>query len=245
MTDLSQVRPMTLMMEDDPALQIVRLKNVGTTPWKDKFNNRAYSMEPGEEIVVPFLAMCLWLGHPDAIDHPSDREKNFRFQEWRRLQVRYGSYDNVGEEPIVTKAGTIPPWKDQVPKIEVLSMAGEPMVTVVDDPEGRHLKPAQQNISQVELMQSALERMQSQMEEMEARLEQATRAAEASEDGDEVRTDQHRGPEQPPPPERDINVPPTPGVSAGVPTAPPEIPNVGGSGEVTIDGPQGTPKVKP
>lgn len=239
MTDFSAVRPMTLVMENDPALQIVRLKNTGTRPWADKYNNRKYTMEPGEEIVVPFLAMCLWFGHPDAIDHPTDKQRQFRFDEWRRLQVRYGSYDNVGEEPIVTKSGSIPPWKDQVPSIEVLTMAGEKIITVVDDPEGRHLQPAQQNVSQVELMQSAIERMQEQMREMESRLATEQRAVDAQVEADEVRTDGRVEPEARPEPTtdgpvRDAATPHQTGVPDSIPTAPQAV---------EIDGPGARAKV--
>lgn len=228
MTDLAPVRPMTLVMEDDPALQILRVTNIGKKPWSDKFQNRRYSAEPGQEIVVPFLAVCLWLGHPDAIDHPSDKQRQFRFEEWRRLQVRYGCYDNIGDETIHTKQGDIPAWKNVVPRLKVTTMAGEEVITVVDDPEGRHLLPAQQNISQVEMMQNAIERMQAQMEEMQARLDQAQRTEEAI--GEAA--------DSPTPPVRDESRPPTTGIPSSIPEAPPAV-----TQDVTVDGPGDRPRV--
>lgn len=82
-------------IDDAPTEQdVVRCHNQGKDTFVGKWAGRRFYIEPGEMKFVPFYAMCLWAGHPNARDI-SKRER-YRTDEWQRLQVRYGTYSFNG-----------------------------------------------------------------------------------------------------------------------------------------------------
>lgn len=120
----------------------VRIRNLGTNEWRDKWNNQYYRCQAGGEALVPFAGVCLWFGHPNAIDVPGDPKKKYRTEEFQRLCVKYGVYDRHQEfVPGVVFKDDRGNDKNPIPKIEVFDLEGARLVTVMEDPEGSTLAP--------------------------------------------------------------------------------------------------------
>lgn len=120
----------------------VRLRNLGTTLWTDKWNNQQYRCAPGGEALVPFAGVCLWFGHPAAIDIPGDPKQKYRTEEFQRLCVKYGVYDKHQEfvpgQVFQDDRGND---KNPIPQVEVYDLEGEKLITVLEDPEGHTAAP--------------------------------------------------------------------------------------------------------
>ncbi len=137
---------------------VVRLRNVGTDPWTGKYANQEYRIPSGSEAIVSFAAACLWFGHPDAVD--VDDRNRYRTDELDRLRVRYGVYDGDKDQ-----------WDGQTPSIEVHDLDGNRLITVVDDPDGAHLSPAQSSVQEKAALQDQMTRMAQQMKAMQAQID--------------------------------------------------------------------------
>lgn len=219
MTDLSthdEVRfAEGLVMSQNPATQVLMIVNEGETTWTDMFAKQRYTLEPGQRTFVPFFAACLWFGHPDAADIPGDRRKQYRLEEFQRLQVRIGTYDDHEA------------FFERRPKIGVYTVDGARVITVKDDPAGDHLNPMVQDQNERELLVSAMAAMQQQMETMKAQMEALQRGDDAAVQAGDVRTDvKGSAPEPVPHPQQGVvtdGPPPSP-VQPGTPTAPPTVP---------------------
>lgn len=146
-------------MATNPYPQMVRIRNDDTEPFQQKYAGTRYNLVPNAETFIPWEAMCLWFGHPFAVDVPGDKRKRYRTDELRRLYVKYGVYENHHEA------------KDRFPKISVWDITnGNKITTVVDDPEGKDLNPAAISQADNEGLQAQIKAMQEQMAMMEARL---------------------------------------------------------------------------
>lgn len=162
----------------NPETQVVRVVNKMSTPFKGTFLNQDYILEPERATLVPYLAMCLWLGHPDAVDMPNDpkKEKQYRHDEFERLRTRYGAFDKLED------------WWTAKPSIEVYDIVTDTrLVTVVDDYEGDHLKPADGGtVLERQAMEQAMITMQEQMAKLQAelvRMQRGEAAVDASDIG--------------------------------------------------------------
>lgn len=103
------------------AITIVRVINKSNVDFMDKYNSQEFSIPAGMESLVPYEAMCLWVGDPQSVD----TERNpARRAEFHRLRVRYGSYDDTEM------------WRENKPDLEFADAEGNRIVTVADDPEG-------------------------------------------------------------------------------------------------------------
>lgn len=131
-----------------PEYTVVRAENQGPEPFTAKYQGDTFHIPPGGQIFVPFYAMCLWAGHPDAID--VDRQRRYRTDELRRLQVRYGTHSFNGCWSTDVCNGNPGPSRDGVkakhpphrhlPDLHFFSIdTGEEYNTVLLDPEGRTL----------------------------------------------------------------------------------------------------------
>lgn len=165
----------SLVQGVNPETQVVRIKNVGDQDFNSMYANVPYSIPAGQEVIVPFLAMCLWLGHPDAVD--IDSKRKYRLEEFQRLQARYGTYDDLEA------------WLVDKPKLEAYSIDGRRLVTVVDDYEGSHLKVETSTVQEKATMHAAMAAMQEQMAAMQRKMEEMQRGESALEASDLV-TDQ-------------------------------------------------------
>lgn len=162
----------SLVQGVNPETQVVRIRNAGTTDFNGQYANVPYSILAGQEVIVPFLAMCLWLGHPDAVD--IDSKRKYRLEEFQRLQARYGTYDDLEA------------WYAGKPELEAYSIDGKRLVTVVDDHEGSHLKVETSTVQEKATMQAAMVAMQEQMAVMQRKMEEMARGESALDASDLV-----------------------------------------------------------
>lgn len=174
----------SLVQGVNPETQVVRVRNVGDEDFTAQYANVPYTIPAGQETIVPFLAMCLWLGHPDAVD--IDSKRKYRLEEFQRLTARYGTYDNLDD------------WFENKPKLEAYSIDGQRLVTVVDDYEGSHLKVESSTVQEKAVMLSAMASMQEQMAAMQRRMEEMERGESALDASDLVTSDKVAEPEAKP-----------------------------------------------
>lgn len=152
----------------------VTLVNEGEEEYSTRYDGNTYTVPSGGQAVVPFYVMCRALGHPDAVNVGSKRQDQFRHAEWERLQVMYGSYDNLSDGE--TKKG-IPCWDEAKPRVKAYIQQGDDWVelmTVVADPEGEfvnHSELAQSTNTRT--MQEQLANLQSQVAQLTQQLNQA------------------------------------------------------------------------
>lgn len=162
----------SLVQGVNPETQVVRVRNVGDEDFTALYANVSYTIPAGQETIVPFLAMCLWLGHPDAVD--IDAKRKYRLEEFQRLTARYGTYDNLDD------------WYECKPKLEAYSIDGNRLVTVVDDYEGNHLRVESSTAQEKATMHTAMAAMQEQMAAMQRKMEEMQRQESAVEASDLV-----------------------------------------------------------
>lgn len=143
----------------------VRIRNVGTLPWSDKWNNQLYRCQPNGEALVPFAGVCLWFGHPSAIDVPNDPKQRYRTEEFQRLCVKYGVYDRHEEfvpgQVFVDDRGKD---KNPIPQIEVYDLEGERLTTVLEDPDGTSMAPFSQAEQETLDLRVQIAQLQRQMQ---------------------------------------------------------------------------------
>lgn len=155
---------------------VVRITNQGTDEFRQKHGGRLYRIPPGSTAIVSFEAMCLWLGHPDAVD--IDKKRRFRSDEFRRLCVKWGVYEhhNLADE--------------RFPKLLVEDIEGDRIITVVDDPEGKHLTPDVQTRAERDRLQDQMQAMQRQMAALQAQIQQQSQDDAAKVAAGDTRTDE-------------------------------------------------------
>lgn len=124
------------------------------------YDSLEYVIKPGQDLIVQWEAMCLWVGNPDAAD--IDDRRRFRTDEFRRLTVKYGVYERHHM------------MAELFPKLSVFDLTtGTKLITVCEDPEGKHLTPEVQMASQNEMLKAQLDQMQAQMAMVMQQLAQA------------------------------------------------------------------------
>lgn len=157
--------------------QVVRLRNDGDTEYSQKYGGVRYRIPPGADIIVPFMAMCLWLGHPDAVD--IDKKHRYRTQEFQRLCVKYGVYERHDK------------IEDQFPKISAWSIIDptQEYITVVKDPDGKHLTPDVQTKQERDRLQEQMTLMQQQIQMLQAQIAQNNKEQASEILGGDTRTD--------------------------------------------------------
>lgn len=120
-------------MFDDP--QVVRLRNSGKTVYKDQYASVKYSIQPGQEIVVPWHAAALWLGDPRVLDDES-RGLFARADELLRVLTRMGSGGLDGRN-----FSEVERAQADHPGLEVSDIDGNRIEMLLDDPEGENVTP--------------------------------------------------------------------------------------------------------
>lgn len=106
-------------------LQLAKVVNKHSEPFRGKYDNQQYLIAPGSETVVPMDAVRNWLGNPDAAD--LDDKRRDRTEEFRRIRAKYGVYEYDER------------MEENFPRLEVYTLEGERIYTVIDDPEGKNV----------------------------------------------------------------------------------------------------------
>lgn len=163
---------MTMLQAND----VVRIRNLMDREWSAMYNSQTYRMGPGGETIAPYIAVCNWFGHPEAVDM-GPRER-YRTDEYARLRVFYGVYDDEDK------------WDELTPKVEVYDLDGNRITTVIDDPSGSALTPAQSTVAERDLLVRQMAQMQKQMAAMQTQLDVQNRQVAAEDTGDIISDDE-------------------------------------------------------
>ncbi len=160
---------------------IVKILNTGTTDHTDWYNGTQYTIPAGQEVLLPYDLMCLWLGHPKANNfNPQNR---VRVMEYERLRLKYGiearalemAKDGVPVEPDSL-------WDKMRPSLEVHDIEGNVIFTVADDPDGTTLRPLEEEATgenQIALILSELQEQKRRTQILESELAQRRRTDSA------------------------------------------------------------------
>lgn len=183
----------------------VRVRNDGHEPFVGKYDNQTYRIMPRSEGFIPFAASCLWFGHPASID--VDARNRHRTNEVERLRVRYGVYEanmvkdipGIEETPgLHGMDPTADAFLTMTPDVKVFTVSGDPIITVIEDPDGNAVSP--ETLTRVEHQrdQLTMQEMRDRMAEMEAMMRMLTSEEAALADGGNVEGD-GPNPHTPPP----------------------------------------------
>lgn len=165
-------RPTRDPRERTPDYTVVRMVNEGDVPFTGIYVGEKYEADPGEQLFVPFYAMCLWAGHPDAVD--IDNKRRHRTHELKRLQVKYGTHSFGGCWTTEVCNGN--PGRDGTPRhpphrhLPAIAFYrvddGTPYATVLADPEGTSATRVAAT-SQDDLSTRAMADMQREIEKLQ------------------------------------------------------------------------------
>lgn len=160
-----------------PEYTTVQMVNEGDVEFVGTYTGQQFRAGPGERIFVPFYAMCLWAGHPDAMD--LDRKRRYRTDELKRLQVKYGAFSFNGcwttelckGNPGVDGVKKHPPTR-HLPNIHFFRVEdGSEYMTVLIDPDGKRINPGVVNEASQDTMESrALRDLQNTVERLQKEL---------------------------------------------------------------------------
>lgn len=139
-------------------MELCRIVNKGKVPFVSKWEGNKFTIKPGSEIMVTRDAANRWTGNATVFD---DGKVNARREEYNRLRVLYGAYEND------TK------WEENQPHLAVYDLDGNRIITVIDDPEGTQVQPAP--------IDRTTRSMQEQLEDMERQMAAMRRAMEDQE----------------------------------------------------------------
>lgn len=115
--------------------EIVRVVNREQYPLTVKWDSHKYALPPGQEVFIPGACAYSWFGDPRSTnvfqsltgEHGTTAFVVDRATEVRRLRIKYGA-GLEGDE--ATFDGVA------IPSVEVYTVDGERITTVLDDPNG-------------------------------------------------------------------------------------------------------------
>lgn len=152
---------MTTLTESD----VVIITNESDRVFSDRFDGREFTIQPGREAIIPFAALCLWLGHPYANNY--DPRNRVRVMEHQRLRTRYGAFDDIIRGLTADQL-----WELNRPRLAARTYEGEAVITVVDDPDGNFLAPPDESgtsdQSQLALIMATIQRQERELNALKA-----------------------------------------------------------------------------
>lgn len=154
----------------------LRLVNTSDREWSDSFASQKYRVPAQSEGLAPIDAVRLWFGDPELRDVGDD---NARDREYKRLRQRYGA--GMGTDDAE--------WEAQKPRMEVYTLDGERVTTVIDDPTGASLADAPIERDQYEALRGMVANQEKELAEMRRILKDEGNALDA---GDDVAEDEPR-----------------------------------------------------
>lgn len=132
--------------------EMVQVTNESDKDFKDSFASKEYFIRAGQTAICPLDAVWLWCGYGEVRDEP-ENGRFYRVQEVARLRARYGAYNNDDT------------WERNRPRLKAAQFDGTEIVTVIDDPEGAHLKEAA-SMDDFTALKAQYESMQREMDAM-------------------------------------------------------------------------------
>lgn len=151
---------------DRNAMYRVRIPADGK-PFSDRYANNLYEAQPGQEIYVPFGAIDCWFGDPNKIN--IDESRRPRLEQLNHLKGKYGG------------AASQEDWENNKPQVEVYTMTGERVYTIIDDEDGVRITPQTQTARENDEMRATMLSMQQQLEAMKAAMSEKDKIAASEE----------------------------------------------------------------
>lgn len=169
----------------------VAVTNTGPKPFIGGHAGKKHQINPGETRYLPWDAVCRWVGNPFARNMGADRQLHFRTNEVDRLSTVYGTYSEpwstdepyeivdttgpAGMKPIVYEErpdGRF--YHPHIPSLLVKSSDGQVLTTVLQDPEGADVTPAEQtSITESRTLAAAVAELQRQLAQTQLQLAQS------------------------------------------------------------------------
>lgn len=151
----------------------MNLTNTGTREFRGKYAQQAYVIDAGEIRVVPWEAMCHWLGDPTARDgqrvgdgsDAGTKVINRRSDELRRLKILYGIFDDKEIDRLEADQ-----WELQGPFLEAANIHGERIITVIDDPDGKAVTPVDTTREDKDLLEGQIDSLKRELAALTANL---------------------------------------------------------------------------
>lgn len=152
-----------------PETDIFRVVNRGDAPLRIAWNQVDYVLQPSEDTFVPAAACFCWFGDPRAATNvksttdPSGRVSWIpdRPTEVRRLRIKYSS-PLVGDETNFDGVA--------IPDVEVYTVNGERITTVLQDPQGSTVIPASTTVQSDAELRALVAKQQRELESMRRHL---------------------------------------------------------------------------
>lgn len=147
-------------------MALVNIKNVGDKEFVDSFNGFEYIIPPARELIAEEEVAATWLGWWGLRDDPA-RNVFDRRNTYARLRLRYGWHEgtSMSEDE----------WAEHRPHLEVSTLDGTRLWTVLDDPTGtksRTRPRADLAEADLDVLRSAYEQQQSELEALRQMVEQ-------------------------------------------------------------------------
>lgn len=153
-----------------------RVTNVGEEPLVDAFDGSHYWIEPGRDAVVPLEAVDLWFGDNTMVD---EMHRKRRHDEMLRLRVRYGAIDTGDGEMSADQL-----FDKNKPKVKVTTLDGEECETVLSDPLGEKVTPAETTVDEKRELWELIEKQQRELESLKREFRREARREDAIAVGD-------------------------------------------------------------
>lgn len=134
-----------------------------TTPYNFQWDSRTYTAEPGKETFVPWEAVSVAMGDPRSTDTVSSSQDESgvpsfvvdRPTELRRLVILY---DNEVDDD-----NTLPLY---APQADVADLEGNEVKTVLHDPKGESVTPAQTTVLDRDQLLAQIQRQQKMIQQL-------------------------------------------------------------------------------
>lgn len=160
----------------------VRVKNTGNSERVLRWDGGRYRIPPGAESIVPYGAMARWAGDPNATDTGPG---SARRSEVARLTILHGvGVPDPGKEDSDPGMPNDNPLGQVENDLEFSTLDGDRITTILDDPEGDHLKPSTQTEQENRFLQDQVTSLSRQLQQMQATLDMRTRMTMAEDMGD-------------------------------------------------------------
>jgi hypothetical protein len=135
-------------------VNLVKITNTGAVPFVGKWSGQRFEIRPGETKLVPEDAAWHWTGRHWLVG-------NRRREELDRLKLLYGAHyslDDLTAEEL---------WERNKPSLEVWTLDGDKVTTVIDDPEGRTVTPSSESEAERDLLRSEIDALRKRLEALQ------------------------------------------------------------------------------
>lgn len=133
---------------------VIRVRNTAPVPFRQRFLREWYTIQPGNEAILPWDVFVAFFGDPALKNHGPNRKD--REEAYKRIRFKYGSLEDNEL------------WEQNRPRVECYRMNGEKIVPLCDDPEGTNVHQSAMTVAGMDALQSQIAYLQQQVAAMNA-----------------------------------------------------------------------------